>query len=60
MVKVVATHEEESAAEHNANADYIVEKFKYPMEDVRHWLATVGYPDEVGLVDLKVVVQTLE
>jgi hypothetical protein len=56
----VATDEEESAAEHSANADYIVERFGYPRKDVRQWLATVGYPSEVGLVDLKVVVQTLE
>jgi len=56
----IATDEDASAAEHSANADYIVEKFGYPREDVRQWLATVGYPDEVGLVDLKVVVQTLE
>jgi hypothetical protein len=56
----IATDEDASAAENSANVDYIVEKFGYPREDVRQWLATVGYPDEVGLVDVKVVVQTLE
>ena len=48
------------AGTHTANADYIVEKFGYPREDVNQWLATVGYPEDVGLVDLKVVAQTLE
>ena len=56
----IATDEDASAAEHSTNVDYIVEKFGYPREDVRRWLATVGYPDEVGLVDLRVISQTLE
>jgi len=56
----IATGEDASTAEHSANADYIVERFGYPREDVKQWLATVGYPDEVGLVDLKVIVQTLD
>lgn len=51
---------EDIAGGHNTNADYIVEKFGYPREDVNQWLDTVGYPEDVGLVDLKVVVQTLE
>ncbi|KIM33497.1 hypothetical protein M408DRAFT_19779 [Serendipita vermifera MAFF 305830] len=45
---------------HSPNADYIVEKFGYPREDVNQWLATVGYPEDVGLVDLTVITQTLE
>jgi len=56
----IATNEEQSHAEHSANVNYIVEKFGYPREDVMQWLSTVGYPEDVGIVDRKVIAQTLE
>lgn len=43
-----------------ANVDYIVRNFGYPEEDVKEWMSTVGYPVDVALVPLQVVVHTLE
>ncbi|CAG8591538.1 1808_t:CDS:2 [Acaulospora colombiana] len=43
-----------------ANVEYIVRNFGYPEEDVKEWMSTVGYPVDVAVVPLQVVVQTLE
>ncbi|KAG8811275.1 hypothetical protein FRC17_002541, partial [Serendipita sp. 399] len=45
--------------EEKANVKYIVETFGYEERDVREWMGTVGYPDDVATLDLQVVVKTL-
>lgn len=42
------------------NVNYIVQSFGYPEKDVREWMDTVGYPGDVGMVDLSVIGQTLK
>lgn len=42
------------------NIEYIMKTFGYPKEDIMEWLDTVAYPKDIGLVDLSVVVHTLE
>ncbi|KAG8824382.1 hypothetical protein FRC19_001898 [Serendipita sp. 401] len=46
--------------EEKANVKYIMETFGYEEGDVREWLGTVGYPDDVAVLDLQVVVKTLD
>jgi hypothetical protein len=53
-------HEDEKHEAEERNVQYIVRSFGYPEKDVKEWMDTVGYPDDVGLVDLAVVVRTLE
>ena len=53
-------HADEKDEAEERNVHYIAQSFGYPEEDVKEWMDTVGYPEDVGLVDLAVVVQTLE
>jgi hypothetical protein len=57
---VNSEHEDEKHEAEERNVQYIVQSFGYPERDVKEWMDTVGYPEDVGLVDLAVVVQTLE
>jgi len=41
------------------DVEYIKAQFHYAEEDINAWLSTVGYPADVGVVDLEVVSETL-
>ncbi|TRM64355.1 hypothetical protein BD626DRAFT_547490 [Schizophyllum amplum] len=54
---VTAFDNEQSRA--SRNVPFIKEKFGYPEEDIKAWMATVGYPSDCGSVSEKVVKETL-
>ncbi|GJE88682.1 periplasmic binding protein-like II [Phanerochaete sordida] len=41
------------------DVEFIKEKFGYPEEDIKAWLATVGYPSDCATIDTKVINETL-
>jgi hypothetical protein len=50
----------EQEARRRENVKFIMETFGYEEEDVKEWMEQHSYPREVGEVDLRVVVKTLE
>lgn len=58
LTTYVTTFDQPSRAQENL--DYIKTTFGYKEEDIRKWLQSVAYPSDIGLVDLGLVVKTLE